>query len=134
MALGDIQLRFAWQAWHLVTAGVALGDIYLRFAWQSWHSWHCGTRLDLVARLGALGSFRWQAWHLVTSTVISRGRWHWAGSGSALGGSWVHLVAGAAAVLCVAGVALGDIHLRFAWQAWHLVTSNFVSRGRPGTW
>ena len=25
-------------------------------------------------------------------------------------------------------------HLRFPWQAWHLVTSTFVSRGRRGTW
>ena len=24
-----------------------------------------------------------------------------------------------AAASCVAGVALGDIHLHFAWQAWH---------------
>ena len=32
----------------------------------------------------------------------------------------------------VAGVALGDIHLRFTWQAWRLVTSTFVSRGRRG--
>ena len=30
------------------------------------------------------------------------------------------LVAGDAAALCVAGVALGHIHLRFAWQAWLL--------------
>jgi len=66
VALGDIHLRFAWQAWHfgnwwrtwtgLVTgdaaalcmAGVALGDIHLRFTWQ--------------------------VWHLVTSTFVSRGR------------------------------------------------------------
>ena len=48
----------------------------------------------------------------------------------------------------MAGVALGDIHLHFAWQArhlatwtshfawqsWHLVTSTFVSPGRRGTW
>ena len=34
----------------------------------------------------------------------------------------------------VAGVALGDIDLRFAWQAWHLLTSTFVLRGRRGTW
>jgi len=34
----------------------------------------------------------------------------------------------------VAGVALGDIHLRFAWQAWQLATSPFVLRGRRGTW
>ena len=37
------------------------------------------------------------------------------------------LVAGDAAVLCVAGMALGDIHLHL----WHLETSTFVSRG---TW
>ena len=43
------------------------------------------------------------------------------------------LVAGEAAALCVAGVALGDIHLRFAWQVWHLVTSTFVLRDRRAT-
>ena len=48
---------------------------------------------------------------------------------------WGPLAARDAAALCVAGVAgvaigdidlrfaLGDIHLRFAWQAWHLATS-----------
>ena len=30
--------------------------------------------------------------------------------------------------LCVAGVALGDSHLQFAWEAWHLW------HGRRGTW
>jgi len=97
VALGDIYLRFAWQAWHrrgtwrhpppFHVAGVAFGDIYLRFAWQAWHFWH------------------------------------WAGSGGALG---LGLVAGDRATLrCrrgtwrhpasfhVAGVALGNIHLRF---------------------
>ena len=48
--------------------------------------------------------------------------------------AWVPLVAGDAAALCVAGVALGDIHLRFAWQAWHLVTWTFVLPGRRGTY
>jgi len=154
VALGDIHLRFAWQAWHLgrhgtygtgqarlvtgdaavlCVAGVALGDIHLRFAWQACHLWH------------------------------------WAGSGGALGRAWspvtpryfgdIHL--------CVAGMALGDIHIRFAWQAWrlprygtglalvarlgtfgrlvageqyfawqawHLLTSTFASHGRRGTW
>ena len=58
VALGDIYLGFAWQAWRMVmdllwlcawagfsrrdaaalcVAGVALGDIHLRFAWQAWH-------------------------------------------------------------------------------------------------
>ena len=34
---------------------------------------------------------------------------------------------------CVAGVALGDIHLDFTWQAWHNRTSTVVLRGRRGT-
>ena len=37
-----------------------------------------------------------------------------------------------AAAVCVAGVALGDIHLRFTWQVWYLETSTFVLRGRRG--
>ena len=46
-------------------------------------------------------------------------------------GTWRHLSS-----LCVAGVALGDMYLHFAWQAWHLVTSTstFVSRGKRGTY
>ena len=43
---------------------------------------------------------------------------------TALGGLWWRTGFPAdavdAAALCVAGVALGDIHLRFTWQAWHL--------------
>ena len=134
VALGDIHLRFTWQAWCLVTststlpwqawhllhwagsggvlgfrrgagdaaavgvAGVALGDIHLRFTWQAWY---------LVTSTSTLA---WQAWHLL----------HWAGSGGVLG---FRRGAGDAAAVGVAGVALGDIHLRFTWQAWYLVTS-----------
>ena len=68
--------------------------------------------------------FAWQAWHL----------WHWAGSGGVLGSVLVAGDAGDATALCVAGVELGDIHLRFTWQAQHLATSTFVLRGRRGTW
>ena len=122
VALRDIHLRFAWQAWGLwhwagsggvlgrawarlvagdaarfCVAGVALGDIYLGFgqAWHlvtshlrfAWQAWH----LWHQAGSGAWSpvtplNFAWQAWHLVTSTFVS------------------------------AGVALGDIHLRFAWH------------------
>ena len=41
-----------------------------------------------------------------------------------------------AAAVGVAGVALGDIDLHFARQAWHLATSASTSalRGRRGTW
>ena len=34
--------------------------------------------------------------------------------------------------LCVVGVALGDIHLRFAWQAWHLGHSGLALVARLG--
>ena len=115
---------FAWQA-SLCAAGVALGDIHLRFAWQVWHLVtftfvSCGRR-------GTYGTglrFAWQAWPL----------WHWAGSSGALGRAGAHLVTGDAAQLCVAGMALGDIHFRFAWQVCHLATSTCVLRGRRGTW
>ena len=129
--------------WHLVTctaalcvAGVALGDIQRHFVWQAWHlatstfvlrgrPGTYGTGLALVARLGwdwspvTLRHFASQAWHLATSTFVFRGRrgttictwWR----------AWSPLVAGDAAALCLAGVAQSDIHLRFTWQAWHLV-------------
>ena len=141
VALAHINLRFAWQAWHLwYWAGsggalgpgwspraprhfaVALAHINLRFAWQAWHLWYW------AGSGGALGPgwspraprhFAWQAWYLATWTVHLRDR----------RGTWRH-----GCSMCVAGVALGDIHLhfgivavalahinlRFAWQAWHL--------------
>ena len=150
-------------------AGVALGDIHLRFAWQAWH-WVTsaftlrgrrgtyGTGRALVAQrvpVGAAASrlagvalgdiylhFAWQAWHLR----------HWEGSGGAAGsrgrrgvsrgrrGTWRHPPS-----FCVAGVALTALGglwwrsgfpwapRRLAWQAWHLATSTFVLRGRRGT-
>jgi len=106
-ALGDIHLRFTWQAcdFHFSVAavartavgvaGVALGDIHFRFTWLAWY---------LVT---STYTFAWQAWHV----------WQWAGSG----GAWVGVEHRDAAAVGVAGVALGDIHLRFTWQSWHLV-------------
>ena len=108
----------------LCVASVALGDIHLRFTWQAWHlrRW--------AGSGGAPGSqltpwtprlFAWQAWHLVTSTFTLRGRRGTYGTGLAHPLSLC--VAGVAfTALCVAGVALGDIHLHSAWPAWHLVT------------
>ena len=52
----------------------------------------------------------------------------------ALGGALgLGLVARDAAALCVAGAAQTDIYRRFAWQAWHKLTSTIVLRGRRGT-
>ena len=64
--------------------------------------------------------WRLQAWHLL----------HLAGSRGALGRRWRSLVAPGTAPPCVAGVALGDIHLRFT----RLETSTCVWRGRRGAW
>ena len=55
----------------------------------------------------ALGWLRWRAW---TGLV--------AGDAAALPGrrgTWRHIP-----TFCVAGKALGDEYVRFAWQAWHL--------------
>ena len=95
---------FAWQAWHLVTSTfVSRGR---RGTWL--HPPSLGVALgDIHLR------FAWQAWHLS----------HWAGSRGALGPV---LVAGDAAALCVAGVALGGMHLHSACI--------FISRGKRGTW
>ena len=99
-----------------------------------WHAWSgfvaCDAAALCVAGL-ALGAihlrFTWQAWHKLASTVVLRGRRGTHGTGWR---AWSGFVACDAAALCVAGVALGDIHLRvagvaqsyihgrFAWQAW----------------
>ena len=62
LAHGDIDLHFAWQAWHLVTSPVTLCGRRGTY----------GTGLALVARLGVRWAplsrrlLAWQAWHLVT--------------------------------------------------------------------
>ena len=89
----------------LCVAGVAQPDIHLRFTWQ--------------------------AWHKLTSTVVLRGRRGTYGTGWR---PWAGIWRRGAAPLCVAGVGQPDIHLRFTWQAWHNLTSTFVSRGRRGTY
>eukprot|EP00435_Cladocopium_sp_Y103_P042973 s645_g12.t1 len=138
-----------WRLGHgpsLCVAGVALGDVDLRFVRQAWHLWHAAGSCDALGprdRRGTLRgrrawrqlpSFRvasvalgdicfhfvWHAWHLR----------HWAASGGGLGRRWVPVTP---RLFCVAGVALGDSCLRFVWQAWHLATWTFTLRGRPGT-
>ena len=110
--------------------GVALGDIDLHFAWQAWHcTWRHRPSLCVAG----------VALHLATSTVTLRGR---RGCWRGRRGTWRHrptlCVAGVAlmalcwfwwrawfpvdavgaAAVCVAGMALGDIDLHFARQAW----------------
>eukprot|EP00435_Cladocopium_sp_Y103_P022291 s4449_g5.t1 len=137
VALGDIDLHFLWQAWHLATSTFVLCG----------RRGTCGTQMDLVTRLVpadaaafcvtgvAFGDIDlhlvWQAWHLATSTFILCGRRGTCGTQLDLVTS---LVLADAAAFFVAGVALGDIHLRFVWQAWHLVTWTFVLCGKRGAW
>ena len=106
VALGDIDLL-------VCVAGVAL--VALGFLW--WRAW-----APLVARdAAALLRFAWQVWRLATSTFVLRGR----------RSTWRHPPS-----LCVADVALHDIDLRFALQAWHLawdlVTSTIILCGMSG--
>ena len=190
VALGDIDVAFAWEACRLAgstyvcvagmalmalgcvwwrasgragaaapcVAGVALGDIHLHFSWQAWRlatstyvlrgrRGTYGTGLGLVVRLGgaaalcvasvALGDihlhFAWQVWHLATFAYVLCGRRGAYGTRRSTlrgrRGTWRHRP-----WFGVAGVALGDIHLHFAWQAWHLATSTYVLRGRRDTY
>ena len=130
VALGDIHLHFTWQAWHLVTS--TLMSRGRRGAISHPRSF-CVADVALMAMSGALGpawsrvtprhfcvagvalgdihlDFTWQAWHNLTSTVVLRGR---RGTHGNEWRAWARLVARDAAALCVAGVALGDIHLDF---------------------
>ena len=154
---------FAWQAWRLWHWAASGGALQVaraprHLAWQASHlatstctfrgrpgAWRhppmfCVAGVALMALgcvwwcgWGALRHFAWQVWRLATSTCTLRGR----------SGTWRHsptfCVAGVAhmalgAALCAAGVALGDIDLGLAWQAWHLATSTCTLRGKRGTW
>ena len=83
-----------------------------------------------VAQTHIYCRFAWQAWHKLTSTVVLRGRRGTHGTGWR---AWTGLGSCDAAALCVAGVAQTHTYCRFAWQAWHKLTSTVVLRGRRGT-
>ena len=70
------------------------------------------------------GTFGRQAWHLATSTLVSRGKRGNYGTGLGLVS---RLGAVAPRHFCVAGVALGDVHLRFAWQAFRFLAHATLS-------
>ena len=133
VALGDIHLDITRQAWHKLTSTFVLRGRRgtHRTGWRAW----AGLVADDAAALCVAGvaqphihlRFAWQAWHNLTSTFVLRGRRGTHGTGWR---AWAGLVADDAAALCVAGMAQPHIHLRFAWQAWHNLTSTFVLRGR----
>ena len=123
-------------------AGVALGDRLSRG--------RRGTNSHLpsfcVAGVALMAGWRpWARFRRAWRRGIQRGRhstwWHalsFRVAGVALmvlGGALGPGLGGRdAAAFCVAGVALGDIHFHFAWQAWHKLTSTVVLRGRRGTY
>ena len=144
VALGDIHLDFTWQAWHNLTSTVVLRGRRGTdgIGWRAWTGLGAAvtpvTPRHFCVAAVALGDihldFTWQAWHNLTSTVVLRGRRGTDGTGWR---AWTGLGAAVTPVtprhFCVAGVALGDIHLDFMWQAWHNLTSTVVLRGRRGT-
>ena len=87
----------------LCVAGVALGDNNLHFVWQVWHLWHWagsgGAWVPYHLTLLLPRLFVWQASHLETSTFTLRGRcgtwWHRPSlcvAGVALGDINLHIV------------------------------------------
>ena len=103
----------------LCVAGVALCDIHIHFVWQVWH-------------------LAWQAWHNLHTYNYSRRRGSWRHGSSLCVASVARMALGwlcwrarfprapvVSAAFCLAGVALGDIHLRFTWQACYFETSTF---------
>ena len=135
VALGDIDLHFVagvalvaapvarWASFGAVVvaavclAGVALDDIDLHFAWQAWHQ--ATSTYSLHSRRGT-----WRHRRAFCAAGM--------GSDSALGpclAPWSPPL-----LACMAGVALGNIDVHPASQAWHLATSTFSSRRGHGTW
>ena len=113
VALGDMEVAFAWQAWHFTRSTFVLGFRYIWHWAGSWRAWFA-----LVAWGAALLCVAGVV-YLATWTVHLRGR----------RGTWRH-----GSSICVAGVALGDIHLHFGMAGEALAHSNprFACVGRPG--
>ena len=141
VALGDIHFHFAWQAWHLVTSTVTLrgrrgtDGTGLALVARLVPRWRRGRRGFLRGRRGTRrhGRASCVAGVGLGDIVTLRGRRGTDGTGLALvarlvprwrrgrrgslrgrRGTWRHRRAS-----CVTGVGLGDIYLRFRWQAWH---------------
>eukprot|EP00435_Cladocopium_sp_Y103_P015565 s5088_g3.t2 len=98
-----------WRPWSPLVAGDAPLRGRRRSAWRH-------PRAFPVACVDRRVPFVWQVWHLR----------RWAGSGGGLGRRWSPVTR----LFCVARVALGDICLRFVWQAWRLATSIFTGSDR----
>ena len=113
VALGDIDLHFVWQVWHLATSTCILRGRRSTYV----------TGLALVARLVPVCV---AAWHLATSTFTLCGNAFCVAGVAlmALGWLWWR-----------AWFPLAPLSPRlFVWQTWRLATSTFTLCGRRGTW
>ena len=143
MALTHINLCFASQAWRLLTSTFVLrgrrgtwrhrpwfcvaGVALMALGWIWWRAWSplvargaaalCVAGVALadihVALRGRRGAWRHRPWFCVAGVALMALGWIW-------WRAWSPLVARGAAALCVAGVALADIHVAL--------------RGRRGAW
>ena len=124
VAFGDMYAHFVWQAGRLVTSTTlgAFGCPWSAVTPQSFAHGRLRSTLTLCGRRGIwrhVHLFAWQVWHLVTLMVLLCGR----------RGICLHWRA-----CCLAGVAVGDRHRAFVWQAWtrnsfthNSFTRNFVT-------
>ena len=122
VVLGDIERRFC-------VAGAALGDMQAWYlttssADSAWQVRHLAICTFCVAGV-VLGDIERR--FCVTGVALMALGWLW-------WRAWVPVDAVDAAAFGVAGVALGDMDLHFAPQAWHLVTWIVILRGRRDTY
>ena len=103
-------------------AGVALGDIDLHFAGQAWH-----LATSTFPLRGRHGTWRHRPALCAAGLALTALDWLW-------WRAWFPFDAVVAAAVGVAGVALSNIDLHFAPQAWHLATSTCILRGSRGAW
>ena len=110
MALGDINLPFVWQTWHLkAPTSILCGR---RCIWKHRRA-ICGRR-HLKASTSILCGRRGTWQHRPSLCVAGVLLWHWAGSGGA------RLIPVCVAALCAASVAIRSIDLQSVWQACHI--------------
>jgi len=129
VALRDIDLHVAWQAWHLATwTCILCGRTLIVLGWLRWHAWAgFGAVVAAAVLRGRRGTWRHRSSLCVAGVALGdmdvHSAWqalhlsYWAGSGGALG----------------LGLAPWSPP-PFAWQAWHLATWTCILRGRRGTY